>query len=57
MNNAQRLKIISDTGRTVFTLNNLQSLWEESPENAKIIAKRMADNGLLSRIARGYYIL
>ena len=57
MNNAERLKILSDTGRTVFSLKNLQVLWGCHHGEAKIYAKRMADKGLIERIARGYYAL
>jgi len=43
MNNADRLKVLSDTGRTVFSLKNLQALWGCHSGDAKIYAKRMAD--------------
>lgn len=57
MNNAERLKILSDAGRTVFSLKNLQSLWGLSPQNTKIVASRMAQKHLIIRIARGYYAI
>ena len=57
MNNAQRLKILTETGRTVFSLKNLQSLWGANVYSAKILAVRMADKKLIKRIARGYYAL
>lgn len=57
MNNAERLKILSESGKTVFTLKNLQSLWGSKLETTKILAKRMVDNNLLTRIARGYFSL
>lgn len=57
MNNADRLKILSDTRRTVFSLKNLQTLWGCHSGEVKIYAKRMADKGLIIRIARGYYAL
>ena len=57
MDNAQRLKILSSTGKTVFSLKNLQSLWRSSPNTTKIIAKRMADKKLITRIEKGYFAL
>ena len=57
MNNAQRLKILSGTGKTVFSMKNLQDLWESNPNTAKIIAKRMTDKKLIVRIERGYFAL
>ena len=57
MNNAQRLKILFSTGRTVFSLKNLQGLWESNPNTTKITAKRMADKKLIVRIERGYFAL
>lgn len=57
MNNAQRLKILTDSGKTVFNLKNLQSLWGIENQTTKVIAKRMADKGLIFRISRGYYSL
>ncbi|HBE44331.1 MAG TPA: hypothetical protein DDW17_02465 [Deltaproteobacteria bacterium] len=57
MDNAQRLKILSNTGKTAFSLKNLQSLWGSPPQITKIIAKRMVDKGLIARVDRGYYAL
>jgi len=57
MDNAQRLKILSSTGRTVFSLKNLQSLWGCTSNTTKIVAKRMADKKLITRIAKGYFAL
>ena len=57
MDNAQRLKILSSTGKTVFSLKNLQNLWGSNPNTTKIIAKRMADKKLITRIERGYFAL
>lgn len=57
MDNAQRLKILLTSGKTVFSSKNLQSLWKNSPQATKIIAKRMADKKLITRIGRGYYSL
>ncbi len=57
MNNAQRLKILAESGKTVFSLKNLQSLWEVRNQTTKVIAKRMTDKGLIFRISKGYYSL
>ncbi len=57
MDNAQRLKILSNSGRTVFSLKNLQNLWGSNLYTTKIIAKRMADKKLITRVDRGYYTL
>lgn len=57
MDNAQRLKILLNSGKTAFSSKNLQSLWGASPQTTKIIAKRMVDKNLIARIDRGYYSL
>jgi predicted transcriptional regulator of viral defense system len=57
MTDAERLKILSAAGRTVFTLRSLRLLWRLRPETTKIAAKRMVDRGLLHRVARGYVSL
>ena len=57
MTSAHRLKILSSSGKTVFTLGNLQALWNMSPATVRITAKRMVDDRLLTRIARGYLSL
>lgn len=57
MDNAQRLKILSNLGKTVFSLKNLQNLWGSNIHTTKVIAKRMVDKKLITRINRGYYAL
>ena len=57
MDNAQRLKILSLTGRTVFSFKNLKDLWQSSSQTTKVIAKRMVDKNLITRISRGYFAL
>lgn len=57
MDNAQRLKILSNLGKTVFSLKNLQNLWGSNIHTTKVIAKRMVDKKLITRIDRGYYAL
>jgi predicted transcriptional regulator of viral defense system len=57
MDNAQRLKILTNLGKTVFSLKNLQNLWGSNIYTTKVIAKRMVDKKLITRIDRGYYAL
>lgn len=57
MDNAQRLKILTGLGKTVFSLTNFQNLWGGNIYTTKVIAKRMVDKKLITRIARGYYAL
>ncbi len=57
MTNAQRLKILIDTGKTVFSSKNLQSLWGINSQTAKIATKRMTERGLIIKLAKGYYVL
>jgi len=54
---SQRLKILNDSKRTVFNTKDLQSLWQESPRNTVIIAKRMVNRGLILKLSKGYYAL
>jgi predicted transcriptional regulator of viral defense system len=57
MNISERLKILHQSRKTVFTLGDLKSLWQESGLNTKIIAKRMVEKGLILKLAKGYYAL
>jgi len=57
MNNAQRLKALSDTGRNIFSVRNMSEIWGAAPGAARISVSRMEIQGLLRRIARGYYSL
>lgn len=57
MNNAQRFKILNNTSRTVFSSQDIQALWNISSHNTKIILKRMLQNDLLIKLAKGYYAL
>lgn len=57
MNSAQRLKKLNDTGRTIFTMQDIRMLWAESPHAVRINAVRMVERGLIYRVARGYYAL
>jgi len=57
MNNAQRLKILTDSGKTVFSVGDIQSLWQSSALTTKISLKRMLDKNLVVRLAKGYYAL
>lgn len=55
MNKAQRLKILSDSEKTVFANADLSVLWGTDSVYTKIIASRMAQEGLLTRLSRGIY--
>lgn len=57
MNTAQRLKILSDSGKTVFSSKNLQTLWGDNSSTTKIAVKRMLQKGLVVKLAKGYYAL
>ena len=57
MNSSNRLKILMDSGKTVFTPQDLRTLWGEGELNAKTNAVRMVVKGLILRIAKGYYAL
>lgn len=57
MNQAQRLKLLQNTGKTVFGATFLRQLWEISEENFKVTVKRMVDNSLLLRLSKGVYAL
>ena len=57
MNNSSRLKILVESGRTVFTPLELRMLWREEELNAKVSALRMAEKKLLLRLGKGYYAL
>ena len=46
-----------ESGRTIFTPLDLRLLWQVNTLNAKISAVRMADKGLMVRLAIGYYAL
>ncbi|MBN1446039.1 MAG: hypothetical protein JW957_08040 [Candidatus Omnitrophica bacterium] len=55
MKRDERLRVLLDTKRTVFTFKNLIDLWELKPETAKVVVKRMVDRGIIYRVVRGYY--
>lgn len=57
MNNSERLKILQESGRTVFTPLDLRMLWRVNALNAKMSAVRMAEKRLMVRLATGYYVL
>ncbi|MBI3013061.1 MAG: hypothetical protein HYY63_05485 [Elusimicrobia bacterium] len=57
MNNSQRIKILMESGRTVFTPVDLRLLWQESAQNSKVSALRMVSRGLIVRVANGYYAI
>jgi predicted transcriptional regulator of viral defense system len=57
MTNSERLKILVDSGKTVFRPGDLRVLWRMKPLNAKVSARRMVERGLLLKITWGYYAL
>lgn len=57
MNNSQRIKILVESGRTVFTPADLRLLWQKSIGNSKTGAMRMVSQGLIIRVANGYYAI
>jgi len=57
MDNAQRIKILNDSGRSVFTAGDIYNLWHINILNAKAALKRMAQKKLLLKVTKGYYAL
>lgn len=57
MNSSKRFKILMDSGKTVFTAQDLRMLWQENALNAKTNAVRMTQKGTIVHIAKGYYAL
>lgn len=55
---SQKLKILTDSGKTVFTLGDLQSFWDEKDRrNVVITARRMVKAGIILKVGKGYYAL
>ena len=57
MNNAQRIKILNDSGRSAFASQDIYRLWQTEPLNAKAALGRMTKNQLLLKLGKGYYAL
>lgn len=57
MNHSERLKLLMESGRTVFTPLDLRMLWRATELNAKINIVRMTQKGLAHRLAKGLYAL
>ena len=57
MNQAQRLRLLQDTGRTVFSAGFLRRQWGMSSSTFAVTVKRMVDSGTLVRLSRGLYAL
>lgn len=55
LNLSQRLKILILSKRTVFTTKDLKNLWQITPKNTVITAKRMVKKDLILKLAKGYY--
>ena len=56
-NITQKLKILTESKKTVFRIKDLQSLWGEDYRNTVIYAKRMVAKDLILKLAKGYYAL
>jgi len=56
-NITQKLKILTESKKTVFRTKDLQSLWNEDYRNTVIYAKRMVAKGLVLKLVKGYYAL
>lgn len=57
MTNAQRLKILTDSGKTVFSSKDLRGLWNIGSQAVKVVTKRVVEQDLLIKLAKGYYTL
>lgn len=57
MTNAQRLKLLTNTDKTTFSLGELRNIWDTNYQTARVAAKRMVKEGLLIKLAKGYYAL
>ncbi len=56
MNNSQRIKTLQESEKNVFSARNLRQLWKIDQKWFGTTVKRMVDNGILTRIGRGYYL-
>lgn len=56
-NLAQKLKVLMESGKTVFRAKDLQILWQENPKNTVAAAKRMAAKKVILKLAKGYYAI
>lgn len=57
MNSSERLKLLLESERTVFTPLDMRMLWKDNELGAKTAAIRMVARGLIIRISKGYYAL
>ena len=57
MNNSERLKILMESGRSIFTPLDLRLVWRMNVLSAKVSAVRMVGHGLMMRPAKGIYAL
>lgn len=56
-NLAQKLKILMESDKTVFSAKDLQILWQENLQNTVVTAKRMVAKKVILKLAKGYYAL
>lgn len=55
---SQRLKVLTDSGKSVFTLGDIQSfLGEKDRRNIVMSSRRMVKAGLILKVGKGYYAL
>ena len=57
MDDANRLKILGDTRRDVFSSSEMRDLWRDKVGTAKAAVKRMVKKGVLIKLSKGYYSL
>ncbi len=57
MNQAQRLKTLQDTGKTVFSAAFLRQMWQLPEDTFRTTVKRMVDGNALVRLSKGVYAL
>lgn len=56
MKNSNRIKILQNSPKTVFSSRELRNLWGMDEDWFRTTVKRMVDDGTLSRLDRGYYL-
>ncbi len=56
-NLAQKLKVLMDSGKTVFRAKDLQILWQENSKNTVAASKRMVAKKLILKLTKGYYAI
>jgi len=57
MSSDKKIKQLIDTDKTVFSASDLRGIWGIEQDWFKTVVKRMVDQGVLTRLSRGYYSL